>query len=97
VDAPLPAGNRAAERFGIDDRRSGYRWAALLAALGLINLVIALNFDFATRAWFISLGSVGSKFALFALQYVIFYAILCQLPRPGCGERSEAAQSAASG
>ena len=75
---------------------AGYAWAALLAGLGLTNLVIALNFDFVTWAWFISLGSVGSKFVLFALQYVAFRAIIRQLPRPACGGRSEAARSAAS-
>jgi hypothetical protein len=57
---------------------AGYSWAALIAALGLINLVIALNFDFMTWAWFISLGSVGAKFALFSLQYAAFRAILRQ-------------------
>jgi intracellular septation protein len=51
---------------------AGYAWAALLAALGLANLVIAVRFDFATWAWFISVGSVGAKLALFALQYGIF-------------------------
>jgi intracellular septation protein A len=76
---------------------AGYAWAALLAGLGLTNLVIALNFDFVTWAWFISLGSVGSKFVLFTLQYAAFRAILHQSPRPACGERSEAARSAASG
>jgi intracellular septation protein len=57
---------------------AGYSWAALLAALGLINLVIALNFDFMTWALFISLGSVGSKFALFSLQYAVFRTIVRQ-------------------
>src|SRR5215469_13777691 len=51
---------------------AGYSWAALLAGLGLTNLVIALNFDFVIWAWFISLGSVGSKLVLFALQYAAF-------------------------
>ena len=57
---------------------AGYAWAALLAALGLANLFIALRFDFATWAWFISVGSVGAKLAAFALQYVIFRAIVRQ-------------------
>jgi intracellular septation protein len=57
---------------------AGYSWAALLAALGLTNLVIALNFDFVTWAWFISLGSVGAKLALFSLQYAFFRAIVRQ-------------------
>jgi intracellular septation protein len=64
---------------------AGYSWAALLAALGLINLVIALNFDFVTWAWFISLGSVGAKFALFSLQYAVFRAILHQRTTAAAG------------
>jgi intracellular septation protein A len=57
---------------------AGYAWAALLAALGLANLFIALRFDFATWAWFISVGSVGAKLAAFALQYCVFRAIARQ-------------------
>jgi intracellular septation protein A len=57
---------------------AGYAWAALLTALGLANLFIALHLDFATWAWFISVGSVGAKLAAFALQYGIFRAIVRQ-------------------
>jgi intracellular septation protein len=57
---------------------AGYSWAALLAALGLTNLVIALNFDFVTWAWFISFGSVGAKLTAFLLQYAVFRAIIRQ-------------------
>jgi intracellular septation protein len=42
---------------------AGYGWAALLVALGLANLFIALRFDIAIWAWFISVGSVGTKLA----------------------------------
>ena len=57
---------------------AGYAWAALLAALGLANLFIALRFDFATWAWFITVGSVGTKLAAFAIQYGVFRAIMRQ-------------------
>ena len=57
---------------------AGYAWAALLAVLGLANLFIALRFDFATWAWFISVGSIGAKLAAFALQYGVFRAIVRQ-------------------
>ena len=57
---------------------AGYAWAALLAALGLTNLIIALRFDFVTWAWFVSVGSVGAKLAAFALQYGIFRVIMRQ-------------------
>jgi intracellular septation protein len=62
---------------------AGYAWAGLLTALGLANLVIALNFDFATWAWFISFGAVGAKVAAFALQYAVFRTIVRQrIARP---------------
>ena len=57
---------------------AGYAWAALLAALGLANLIIALGFDFIIWAWFISVGAVGAKLAAFALQYGVFRAIARQ-------------------
>ena len=57
---------------------AGYAWPALLAALGLTNLVIALNFDFVTWAWFISVGSVGAKLAAGGLQYGVFRTIIRQ-------------------
>jgi len=57
---------------------AGYAWAALLAALGLANLFIALRFDIATWAWFISVGSVGATRTAFALQYGVFRAIVRQ-------------------
>ena len=44
---------------------TGYAWAALMAAIGLANLVIAISFDFATWAWFVSFGAVGAKVAAF--------------------------------
>jgi intracellular septation protein len=55
---------------------TGYAWAVLMAALGLANLVIAVNFDFATWAWFVSFGAVGAKVVAFALQYVVFRTLV---------------------
>ena len=55
---------------------AGYAWAGLLAALGLANLFVALRLDFATWAWFISVGAGGAKLAAFALQYGVFRAIV---------------------
>jgi intracellular septation protein len=57
---------------------AGYAWAALLAALGLANLIIALRFDFATWVWFVSVGAVGAKLVAFALQYGVFRTIARQ-------------------
>jgi len=40
---------------------AGYAWAVLMAALGLTNAVIALDFELTTWAWFILLDPVGAK------------------------------------
>jgi len=61
---------------------AGYAWAALLAAIGLANLIIALYFDFATWAWFISVGAVGAKLVAVALQYGVFRTIIRQRIAP---------------
>ena len=55
---------------------TGYAWAALMAALGLANLVIAVSFDFAAWAWFVSLGAVSAKVVAFALQYIVFRSLV---------------------
>jgi intracellular septation protein len=55
---------------------AGYAWAALMAALGLTNLIIALFFDLTTWAWFVSVGAVGAKVAGVALQYAVFRTIV---------------------
>jgi len=54
----------------------GYGWAGLMAVLGLANLVIALDFDLRVWAWFITVISVGSKFAALALQYAVFRTLV---------------------
>ena len=50
----------------------GYAWAALIAAFGLTNLIIALYFGLNTWAWFVSVGAIGAK----ALQYAVFRTIV---------------------
>ena len=55
---------------------AGYAWAVLMAALGLTNAVIALDFDLTTWAWFILVGSVGAKLGAVALQYTVFRTIV---------------------
>jgi hypothetical protein len=55
---------------------AGYAWAALMAALGLTNLIIALYFGLASWAWFVVLGAVGAKAAGVALQYAVFRTIV---------------------
>src|SRR5947207_12238355 len=51
---------------------AGYAWAALLVGIGLANIAIALYADFATWAWFVSVGAVGAKIAAFLFQYAVF-------------------------
>ena len=55
---------------------AGYGWAALMAALGLTNAIIALRFDLTTWAWFVLIGSVGAKLAALAVQYGTFRTIV---------------------
>jgi intracellular septation protein len=55
---------------------AGYAWAALMFALGALNIVIALTLPFRVWAWFISVGAIGAKIVAFLLQYVIFRNIL---------------------
>ena len=55
---------------------TGYAWAALMATLGVTNLVIAVSFDFATWAWFVSFGAVGAKLVAFTLQYIVFRTLV---------------------
>jgi intracellular septation protein len=51
---------------------AGYAWAALLAAIGVINLGFAAYGDVAVWAWWITVGAMGAKIAALALQYVVF-------------------------
>jgi len=55
---------------------AGYAWAALLAVLGLANLVITLNCDFTTWAWFIVFGAGGAKLSAAALHYGVLRMIV---------------------
>jgi intracellular septation protein len=61
---------------------AGYAWAGLLAALGLVNLVLALHASVATWAWFISVVAVGAKIAAFAVQYLVFRTMIRRRLRP---------------
>jgi intracellular septation protein len=55
---------------------AGYAWAALLAAIGIVNLGFAAYGDIVIWAWFISVGSIGAKVAAFALQYAVFRTLV---------------------
>jgi len=55
---------------------AGYAWAALLATLAVVNLIVATQFSVATWGVFVSFGSIGAKAAVFAAQYVVFRVIV---------------------
>jgi intracellular septation protein len=51
---------------------AGYAWAALMAALGLANLVVAWAFDARVWIWFVSVGAVGAKVLFVLAQFLLF-------------------------
>ena len=55
---------------------TGYAWAALMAALGLINIVIATVFSVEFWAWWISVGALGAKIVALAIQFVLFRVLV---------------------
>ena len=54
----------------------GYGWAALMIALGVLNLIIAMTFDVTVWAWFVSVGAVGAKIVFAAAQITLFRTIV---------------------
>ncbi len=55
---------------------SGYAWAALMFALGLINLYVANRYSIDVWAWFISVYAVGAKVVAFLIQYAVFQVLI---------------------
>jgi intracellular septation protein len=55
---------------------SGYAWAALMFALGLINLYVANRYSIAVWAWFISVYAVGAKVVAFLIQYAVIRVLI---------------------
>lgn len=55
---------------------TGYAWAALMIALGAINIYIAASFSIETWAWWISVGAMGAKVVAFLIQFVIFRTLI---------------------
>jgi intracellular septation protein A len=55
---------------------AGYAWAALMIALGLINILIASAFDFRVWALFITFGAIGAKLVAFLIQYVVMRTLV---------------------
>jgi intracellular septation protein len=55
---------------------SGYAWAGLFFAVGIANLVVALECDRATWLLFLSVVPLAAKFAGFGVQYLTFRTII---------------------
>jgi intracellular septation protein A len=55
---------------------SGYAWAALMFALGLINLYIANQYSIEVWAWFIAVFAVGAKVVVFLIQYAVIWVMI---------------------
>ena len=55
---------------------SGYAWAALMFALGLINLYVANRYSIEVWAWFISVYAVGAKVVAFLIQYAVIRVLI---------------------
>jgi intracellular septation protein A len=51
---------------------TGYAWAALMVALGLLNIYIAMSFSVVVWTWWISIGAGGIKIAVFIVQFIVF-------------------------
>lgn len=65
---------------------AGYGWAALMAALGCVNLVVALYFDLRVWSWLVAVISPSAKLAPIALQFAVFRTIRRRLGSAALGE-----------
>jgi intracellular septation protein len=62
---------------------TGYAWAGLMFALGLLNLYVAANYSLATWGYFISFGATGAKIVAFFAQYFVFQILVRRRLREG--------------
>jgi len=67
---------------------SGYAWAALMFALGLINLYVASRSSIDVWAWFISVYAVGAKVVAFLIQYAVIWVMIRRKLRAAAIARS---------
>jgi intracellular septation protein len=70
---------------------SGYAWAALMFALGLINLYVANQYSIEVWAWFISVFAVGAKVVAFLIQYAVIRVMIRRRIRLAAIAKSTAA------
>ena len=55
---------------------TGYAWAALMALLGVANLVVVWRFDEHVWIWFISVFAIGAKLVFFVGQFALFSYVI---------------------
>jgi intracellular septation protein len=55
---------------------TGYAWAALMIALGVLNIYVAMSFSIELWAWWISVGALGAKIAALIVQFIVFRALV---------------------
>jgi len=55
---------------------TGYAWAALMIALGLLNIYIAMSFSIVVWTWWIAVGALGAKIVALIVQYIVFRTLI---------------------
>lgn len=65
---------------------TGYAWAGLMFALGLLNLYVAANFSLVEWGYFVSFGATGAKIVAFLAQYVVFQILIRRKLKAGALE-----------
>ena len=55
---------------------TGFAWAGLMFALGLLNLYVAANYSIVIWGYFISFGATGAKIVAFFAQYFVFQILI---------------------
>ena len=71
---------------------ASYVWAALMFALGLVNLVVAWTCSLETWALYLAIVPIAAKFGLFGAQYVVFRMLVVRRLRARDGFASVAAE-----
>ena len=61
---------------GVLKKPFGYAWAALMIALGVLNLYIATQFSIEVWAWWISVGALGAKIVAGVAQFILFRVLV---------------------
>ena len=55
---------------------TGYAWAALMIALGLLNIYVAMSFSIILWARWILVGALGAKIVALIVQFIVFRTLV---------------------